>query len=258
MEKFIGEEEGKCCGHYYSNTESMEAALPLIIPLVWVAEGVFNVAKGATHKVDEMTDSERLCARLSNEAYKANPKTISGYIPLSKDTFRKCPFDYVVFVNLAKRTVVVAFRGTTGARDIAVDILDIAVPTQEMARAHPLLHSFREVSNSLLSGGASRCAAKLLDDVLSEYEGYHVICTGHSLGGYLAAKAIKDQKSERAAGPHHVFNPGSGIGGSFLVYNDSRMHCHHIVGDVLSTSCGFHKKIYKCKESNPHKMANFL
>lgn len=182
-----------------------------------------------------MTSSERLCAKLSNEVYKIKPKAIAGYTPRSRKTFGECKFEYVVFVNAFEQKVVLAFRGTASVTDLAIDIFDIA----------------------LLVGGVCQSAARLLDKVLSHYKNCQVICTGHSLGGYLAAKAIQHQKSERAAGPHHAFNPGSGMFRD-SAYNNARLQCHHVVGDVLSTTCGADKRIYKCKTLNPHSIDNFL
>lgn len=220
--------------------------------LVWLSERCHNGYKGVTHRTTDMDALEALCARLSNEVYELEPQAVDGYLPMHRNPFGSYPFDYVVFVNTLEQRVVLAFRGTADKGDLAVDVFDI------MHRGADVVTAIVGNKNTSIVGNLAR---ELLDKVLAHHEEHMAVtCTGHSLGGYLAAHAIHSPQasvSQRAEGLHHVFNPGAGLMGD-AVYNSPRLQCHHVMGDLLSTTCGLRKKIYACKETNAHKMTNFI
>lgn len=123
--------------------------------------------------------------QLAKQAYESNPRGIDGavYVPALSD------YETKVFVHPGSKEVVVAFAGTRPwrPRDLNSDLALARGTLSKTARA--------------------RSAEAALAAVKRAMPGYHVVVTGHSLGGSLAEHAAQvDSRNEAVS-----FNPGRRI-----------------------------------------------
>jgi len=131
------------------------------------------------------TFSDEQLQRLAQQAYEKRPRGVDGavFVPALSD------YETKVFVHPGSKEVVVAFAGTRPwrPRDLATDLA--------IARG------------TLSSTARARSAENALAAVKRAMPGYHVIVTGHSLGGSLAEHAAKQDSRREAV----AFNPGRGV-----------------------------------------------
>lgn len=151
------------------------------------ATGNYGAAYGAGGQRSEVAYhfSDEQLQKLAKQAYETQPKGLDGavFVPALSD------YETKVFVHPGSREVVVAFAGTRPwrPRDLATDLAVARGTLSKTARA--------------------RSAEAALAAVRRAMPGYHVVVTGHSLGGSLAEHAAKvDSRYEAVS-----FNPGRSI-----------------------------------------------
>jgi hypothetical protein len=186
-----------------------------------------------------LSPQSKLMAQFAEDAYKSvRQSNIGGY---DYDAVLSSP-TVAVYANKQLQRVVIAYRGTAGAGDLAPD-LSIARGT---------------------TGSDPRfaAAAAAYEEVKDKYPGYFISATGHSLGGALAISV-----NEKFGIPAEVFNPGVGLSGISLTFNPnkSKLIINVIKGDPVSSLSGLFNigsvHTFASKSSDPleaHKMGNFL
>lgn len=142
-----------------------------------------------------------------------------------------------VFVNRASSEVVVAYRGTSGIKDVGSDLMIITSTTGLSSRV--------------------RQSLKLMERVLRKYQGFTVKSTGHSLGGFLSRVVSNAFGLES-----HNFNAAESIHGSFqsqnpLTYN---YRTHYDAVSVLSQNSErvFTKMGNEATIESVHRLNNFF
>lgn len=139
-----------------------------------------------------------------------------------------------VWYSPSKRETVIAFRGTSNARDMLPDMAIFLGTETTSPRFMKAVQKYLQVKN--------------------KYKWYKIVTTGHSLGGALAIFVARRYRRVKA----YVFNPGAGLGSLLRGGNIQNIQVFRTQKDIVSLLDRNRTTTERQLAGNAHTVDNFV